>query len=185
MTDSKRVVVLIADGSEEVEAITPIDFLRRAGIEVVVAGVGSVDVTGGHAIRITADIPADDAPTDVDAVIVPGGMPGAENIAGSEAATSLIRSLFDRGKLVAAICAAPAVVLAPNGILDGKRFTCFPGYEERVTTGTFTTERVVRDGAVITSRGAGTAAEFAVEVIRFLLGDAAADEVRDRTLVKR
>lgn len=183
MADSKRVVVFIADGSEEVEAVTPIDFLRRAGIEVIVAGVSTLEVTGGHAVRITADVLAEDVPGDVDAVVVPGGMPGAANIAANEAATTLIRRAFADGKLIAAICAAPAVVLEPAGVLSGKRFTCFPGFEERVSSGTFSTDRVVRDGTVITSRGAGTACEFSVEVIRYLLGDGAATEVHDRTLV--
>jgi 4-methyl-5(b-hydroxyethyl)-thiazole monophosphate biosynthesis len=184
MAERKRAIVFLADGSEEVEAITQIDFLRRAEIEVVVAGVGALEVTGGHAIRITADALVEDVPEDVDAVVIPGGMPGASNIASSERATQLIKSVFAAGRLVAAICAAPAVVLEPNGVLSGRRFTCFPGYEEQVSSGKFSTDRVVLDGNLLTSRGAGTAAEFAVEIIRYLAGDGAADEVRDRTLVR-
>lgn len=183
MAGTKRIALFIADGSEEVEAVTPIDFLRRAGVEVLVAGVSTLEVTGGHAIRITADILAEDVPEDIDGVVVPGGMPGASNIGANEAAVAVVRKAFAGGKLVAAICAAPAVVLEPAGVLTGKRFTCFPGFEEKVTSGTFSTDRVVVDGNLITSRGAGTAAEFSVEIIRYLLGDGPADETRDRTLV--
>ena len=128
------------------------------------------------------DLRLEDLQEQPDAVIVPGGMPGAANIASSDTALALIRSAFDRGRLVAAICAAPAVVLARTGILSGRRVTCFPGYEDRLEDCTFVEDRVVVDGNLVTSRGAGTAAEFAVKVIEILVSPEAAREVHERTL---
>ena len=127
----------------------------------------------------------DELPADLDGVVIPGGMPGAANIAESDEAVSLIKKLFQEGKLIAAICAAPSVVLGEKtDILDSRNFTCFPGFESRVTGGTFREDRVVRDGNVITSRGAGTAAEFSVEIIRYLAGDNSAKEISVSTLQK-
>jgi 4-methyl-5(b-hydroxyethyl)-thiazole monophosphate biosynthesis len=109
-------------------------------------------------------------------------MPGASNVASSPEAADFIRGIFDRGGLVGAICAAPAVVLEPLGILKGKKATCFPGFEQRFKDAEFVTDRVVQEGNVITSRGPATAGEFAVRLVRYLAGDEAADELWDRTL---
>jgi len=176
------IALLLAPGFEEVEAVTPADFLRRAGLDLRLVGVGDTLVEGGHGIPIRADLRLEDLDEEPDAVIVPGGMPGAENIAASLAALSLIRKTHDRDRLVAAICAAPAVVLSQTGILAGRRVTCFPGYEDRLEDCTFVEDRVVVDGNLVTSRGAGTAAEFAVKVIEILLGRDAAEQVHERTL---
>lgn len=177
--------VFLADGCEEVEALTQVDFLRRAGIKVITAGIGKKTITGGHDIRITADTIVDELDKPFDAVIIPGGMPGAEHIAESRKAGEIIRSTYEAGKLVAAICAAPAVVLAPTGILAGKKATCYPGFEEKLSGDiTFTEDRVVVDGNIITSRGPGTAAEFAAAIIRYIEGDKAADEINRKTLQK-
>ena len=174
----KRIAVLLADGFEEVEAITPIDFLRRAEVEVVVVGVTGALVTGGHGIVVGADLRMDQATeqfvSSLDGVVVPGGTGGAENIAASEDAMELIRHCLQAGKLVAALCAAPGVVLGANGLLEGRRFTCYPGFESRVENGLFSEDRVVVDGNVVTSRGPGTAAEFALAVIQYLVGREAA-----------
>lgn len=180
----KRAALFLADGFEEVEAITQIDFLRRAGIEVITAGIGKKEITGGHDIRILTDVEVHDLDANLDAVVIPGGMPGAENVAASKQAMSLIGKMNNSGKLVAAICAAPAVVLSPAGILAGKKATCFPGFEKRFTDANFSEDRVVIDGNVITSRGPGTAGEFAVAIIRYLVGDGPAQEVFERTLQK-
>jgi len=179
-----KAVVLLADGFEEVEAVTSIDFLARAGIEVTVAGVTGMTVTGAHGLAVRADRHISRCKGPFDAVVVPGGMPGAKNIAESKGAVALIRSVKDSGGLVAAICAAPAVVLAPNGFLDGKRATCYPGYEKEFKNSSFSEERVVVDGKVVTSRGPGTAAEFAIKVIELVAGAAAAGEIRSATLQK-
>ena len=183
----KKAAVLLADGFEEVEAITPIDFLRRAEIEVDVVGVTGKTVTGGHGISVRAGVKPKELVKNVDsydAVIVPGGVGGAENIAASSETVGFIQNMMASGKLVAAICAAPALVLSPNGILQGKKATCYPGFEEKFTDAEFQAERVVVDGNLITSRGPGTAAEFAVAIIRYLEGDGKADEVHSGTLQK-
>lgn len=181
-----RVALLLAEGFEEVEAVTPVDFLRRAGIEVTTAGIGGTRIRGSHGIDLLADREAEELRADeLDGVLLPGGMPGAANLGAAPVVDRLVRSMLSAGKLVAAICAAPAKVLAPMGVLARKRATCFPGDEvdfgEDVE---FTEERVVRDGNLITSRGAGSAAEFAEEIIRYFKGDEAADEVHRRTVQK-
>jgi len=186
----KKAVVLLAEGFEEVEAITPIDYLRRAGIEVTTAAVGaSLDVRGSHGIVVRADALLTEAMAAggvnaVDAVALPGGMPGAANLAASAEVTALIRGAAEAGAWICAICASPAVVLAPLGFLDGLRFTCYPGMEDRVTGGIWSGERVVVDGRVITSRGAGTAGEFAAAIIGQLVGEAAAEKVARGVLLR-
>ena len=178
----KKVVVLLADGFEEVEAVTSIDFLRRAGCDVTIAGVTGETVTGAHEVVVAADLPVSSCKGGFDAVVVPGGMPGASNIAGSKDAVALIRTVAESGGVVAAICAAPAVVLAPNGFLDGKEATCYPGYEKAFKNVRFSESRVVVDGNTVTSRGPGTAAEFVIKLIEVLLGPAVAEDIRSQTL---
>jgi 4-methyl-5(b-hydroxyethyl)-thiazole monophosphate biosynthesis len=174
--------LLLAAGFEEVEATTPADFLRRAGVDVRLVGIGGRLIEGSHGIRLQADLPIEELAEEPDGVILPGGMPGAANIAASQAAMELVRRTHARGKLVAAICAAPAVVLEPAGVLAGRRATCFPGFEERFTTAQFSRSRVVVDGNVVTSRGPGTAAEFAIKLIELIAGREKAQEVHRRTL---
>ncbi|MDR1317666.1 MAG: DJ-1/PfpI family protein [Spirochaetales bacterium] len=181
----KKIAVLLAEGFEEVEAVTPIDFLRRAGVDVITAGISGKTVTGAHGVPFTADALVQDAPADLDGVVIPGGMPGAANIAESAAALELVKKLSASGKLVAAICAAPGVVLGPNGFLKGKRFTCYPGYEKDVSGASFSEDRVVIDGNLITSRGPGTAAEFALALIKYLAGKDAADKVHRETIQRQ
>ncbi len=177
-----KIVVLLADGFEEVEAITPIDYARRAGIDVTVAGVSGRDVLGGHGIRVSSDITLDELHGSFDAVIIPGGTGGAENISSDEASMALIRRHLYDGALVAAICAAPAVVLGRHSLLSDRRFTCYPGLEETVEVGTHSEDRVVIDGNLITSRGAGTAAEFSFAIIEYLLDVETAESVRSQIL---
>lgn len=181
-----RLAVLLAEGFEEVEAVTPIDFLRRSGIEVVIAGVASATVRGSHGIAVVADREAVDlSDEELDGILLPGGMPGAANLAASQVVERLVRAMVSSGKLVAAICAAPAKVLAPLGVLSGRRATCFPGDEVSFAQDVdFSEERVVRDGNLITSRGAGTAAEFAEEIVRYFRGEDAAQELHRRTVQK-
>jgi 4-methyl-5(b-hydroxyethyl)-thiazole monophosphate biosynthesis len=194
---SKNAIVFLAEGFEEVEAITPVDYLRRAGIAVTVAAIGeSLTVKGARGITVTANatlqdlVQAEKAGTaSWDTVIVPGGMPGAANISASKEATALISEMASDGKLVCAICASPAIVLAPLGLLSGKKCTCYPGMEKKVQTSaladtaTWTDERVVIDGKIITSRGAGTAGEFAIAVITQLLGKKEGDEIAKTVLL--
>jgi len=184
----KNAIVLLADGFEEVEAVTSIDYLRRAGIEVTVAAVsGNPLVKGARGIVVNADVALYDLinqqKTDVDALILPGGMPGAANIAASPEAGTLITQAASAGKLICAICAAPAVVLAPLGFLAGKKFTCYPGMEKTAQGGNWTDGRVAIDGNIITSRSAGTAGEFAVAIIGQLLGETEADRIAQAVLL--
>ena len=175
----KTVCVILADGCEEVEAITPIDYLRRAGAKVIVAGIGSREIIGGHGIAIVADAVLDDVDDeDYDCIVVPGGGGGSKAIAADPTAVALLKHQASKGRLIASICASPAVVLGQAcGLLAGRRFTCFPGLEGTVPEGKFEASRVVDDGNLITARAAGCAGEFAVAIIRALIGSAKADEV--------
>jgi 4-methyl-5(b-hydroxyethyl)-thiazole monophosphate biosynthesis len=179
-----KAAVLLADGFEEVEAVTPIDFLRRAEIDTIIVGVSGREVAGGHNIYLTSDVSLSELDEDLDAVIIPGGMPGAENLSKSEKVVELITKMRDQGKLIAAICASPAVVLGSHGFLKDKTYTCYPGFEKDVADGTHSNDRVVIDGSLITSRGPGTAAEFAVAIIRYLRGADAAQSIHRKTLQK-
>lgn len=181
----KRACVILADGFEEVEAMTPIDYLRRAGVEVTTAGLSGTGVTGGHGIIVQADTTLEAAAGGTfDAVVVPGGGKGSENIASSALARDFIRRHFASGKLVGAICAAPAVVLHEScGILAGRRFTGYPGTEGRVTGAVFAPDRVVADGNLVTSRSAGTAGEFAYVLVNALVGEEAADSLAEKVLL--
>ncbi len=181
----KTVLVVLADGFEEIEAITPIDVLRRAGLDVVVAGVGKREVTGAHDIAVETDLMLEQYQGAPDAVVLPGGMPGAENLNKSEALKDLLQKMKKSGKLIAAICASPAVVLAPNGILDGKKATCFPGFEDQLGPKVkFLTDRVVADGQVITSRGPGTAMEFSLQLVSHLVSAEKAEQLAQKMVVK-
>jgi 4-methyl-5(b-hydroxyethyl)-thiazole monophosphate biosynthesis len=180
-----KVAVLLAPGFEEIEAMTPIDFLRRAGIQVVVTGVGECLIEGSHGIKVQADVTIDELREDFDGVVVPGGMPGSANLAASDDVSAFIRNLHTKGKLIASICAAPAVVLGPLGILEGRKATGHPTTMDELNRYAETSEeRVVKDGSVITSRGAGTAAEFSLAVIAYLAGEQAAAQVQTATLQK-
>jgi protein deglycase len=182
----KNACVLLADGFEEVEAITPIDYLRRAKIDVKVIGVTGKIVSGSHGIKVETDSGSEALDKDYDCIIVPGGGRGADNLAASPAVTFLIQRHFAAGALVAAICAAPAVVLhGACGILKGKSFTCYPGLEAKVSGAQFSEERVVIDGNLLTSRGAGTAGEFAEAIVAQLVGQAEADELAQKVLLDR
>jgi 4-methyl-5(b-hydroxyethyl)-thiazole monophosphate biosynthesis len=181
---SKNVIVLLAEGFEEVEAITPIDYLRRAGVEVALVAIGSnLSVKGARGITVNAEASLKNFRQASDAVIIPGGMPGATNIAASKEAAALITEMAAAEKLICAICASPAVVLAPLGMLSGKRFTCYPGMEEGVQGGVWTGQPVVIDGNIITSRGAGTAGAFAIAIIGQLLSPAEGEKIARAVLL--
>ena len=177
-----RVLVPLANGFEEIEAITVIDVLRRANVEVVVAALASDMVEGAHGLRVAADRSlADVTAADFDAIVLPGGQPGSHNLRADDRVRELVQALTRAGKIVAAICAAPTVLEAA-GVLQGKRATAFPG--EELPSADYSFDRVVEDGNIITSRAAGTAMEFALTLVRRLAGHQAATEVRQRMLVK-
>ncbi|MDR2619144.1 MAG: DJ-1/PfpI family protein [Treponema sp.] len=193
---AKKALVLLADGFEEVEAVTPIDYLRRAGVEALTAAVGkSPVVKGAHGIPVTADVLLASlvkqkklSPEAWDAVVLPGGMPGAANLAASGETGAFLQAMAAAGRLVCAICASPAVVLSPLGLLSGKKFTCYPGMEEKVTAkdspgAAWKEEKVVIDGNIITSRGAGTAGAFAAAVIAKLVSEAESQKIAGSVLL--
>ena len=180
----KKILIVLADGFEEIETVTPIDVLRRAGLEVTVAGLEKKTVTGSHGIKIEADILFNDFRETPDAIVLPGG-PGAETLGKSAELRKVIEYLHKEGKWIGAICAAPAVVLGKTSILEGKKATCYPGYEKQLgAKTTFTAERVVKDGRVITSRGPGSSLEFSLELVRSVLDPKKAAEVAEKMIAK-
>ncbi len=182
---SKKVLVVLAEGFEEIEAITPIDVLRRAGLEVNIAGVGGRKITGSHGITVEADTTIDEVEELPDAIVLPGGMPGAENLSKSAALMALLERMDEEGRQIGAICAAPAVALASTGILEGRKATCFPGFESRFGQAIdFSPDRVVVDGNITTSRGPGTALEFALALAGRLAGAEVQQELSERMLLK-
>ena len=184
---TKKACILLAEGFEEVEAITPIDYLRRAGVEVTVMGVGGLEIKGSHGICVRAETrlgKEGDSPL-YDAIILPGGGLGAKRLAESEEVVNLILRHNAAGKIVAAICASPAVVLhGACHLLRGKRFTGFPGTEAQVRDGLAVAERVAIDGNLITSKSPGTAGEFAIAIASALVGGEAAAKVSESVLLR-
>jgi protein deglycase len=176
------VLVPLAEGFEEVEAVTVVDLLRRAGIEVHTASLAGARVTGSHGIAVEADISIDRAvASDYDMIVLPGGMPGAEHLKRDARIIALLRHFAGQGRYTAAICAAPGV-LAHAGLLDGRRATSFPGFlgPESAPGIVLSDAPVVVDGKVVTSRGPGTAIEFSLALIELLSGAQAADAVGSR-----
>lgn len=180
---AKKAIVILAEGFEEIEAVTTIDILRRAGIEVTVAALNDLRVRAARGTIVMADKRLEEAGSEFDACVLPGGMPGASNLAASDKVKALLNKMVKEKKLIAAICAAPAVVLAPLGILKNKSATCFPGMEKDLGEGVqFKKDGVVVDGNVITSRGPGTALAFSLAIVEKLSGKENADRIRKDTL---
>lgn len=172
----RSALVILAPGFEELEAVTVVDILRRSGIRVTLAGTESGLIEGAHGIRIQVETTVDQAPDDDDAVILPGGMPGSANLDCPEV-RELVKTYWEDGKIVGAICAAPAVALGPMGILSGHQVTCFPGFEDKLPKDAeFVQDDVVVDGNLITSRGPGTAAQFALTIVEKMVGARIADK---------
>jgi 4-methyl-5(b-hydroxyethyl)-thiazole monophosphate biosynthesis len=182
----KKVLILLADGFEEIEAITTVDILRRADLEVTTAGVGKPNVTGAHGLEVKSDSEIGSCKDVPDAIVLPGGMPGVNNLAASKDVNDLIKKAHEGGKIIAAICAAPSYVLAPTGVIDGKEVTCYPGCEDLLKgKAKFVDKKVVVDGNIITSKGPGTASDFALKIVETLMGESAKEEVRNRTLYEK
>lgn len=174
----KKIGVFLAEGCEEIEALTVVDIARRAGLEVAMISVsGEKQVKGAHDITFLTDIPAEYMDYDMlDGIVLPGGMPGTLNLGANETVLRVIREFADQGKLVAAICAAPSV-LGEAHLLEGKKATCYPGFEGQLLGATAMEEDVVIDGNIITSRGMGTAIPFALEIVKYFTDDAQAEEL--------
>ncbi len=173
------VYVFLADGFEETEALAPVDILRRCGIETATVGVGGIEITGSHQITVKADIAESDISTDnMDAVILPGGMPGTLNLEKSPVVRASIKYCAENDLPVCAICAAPSV-LGHMGILKGKKAVCFPGFEQELEGAqVISDELVVTDGKIITAKGAGAAIEFGLAAAALLAGREKSDSTK-------
>lgn len=195
----QKVFVLLAEGFEEIEALTPVDYLRRSGISTILVAVGGkhassggLTVTGAHGITVLADLAFNSLKTFVplpDAVYIPGGMPGAKNLSENADISGFISAVYHAGHIIAAICASPAVVLAKTGILKGKKFTCYGHMEDEIprwagsrwrelTDGSQKIDKsVVCDGSLLTGRAPGAAEELSLALIQALCGNEKALEV--------
>lgn len=172
------VYVLLADGFEEVEAIEPIDILKRGGVEVTTVGVTGKVVTGAHGIPITADIEIQDIqPEDMELLMLPGGA-GHELLDASNEVHALINYAVANNLYISAICAAPSI-LGKKQILDGKNAVCFPGYEKYLYGAVISDEKAVTDGKIITAKGAGAAAEFGFSMLTVLKNRETADKIKE------
>lgn len=180
-----KVLVPIANGSEEMEAIIVIDVLRRAGASVFVASVeGSLQIEASRKVKIVADMAIQDVQNqEFDLVVIPGGMPGAERLRDSNELTAILEEQSQKRRLTAAICAAPAVVLQSHGLLEGKKATSHPAFSSQLADQTAVEARVVMDGWLTTSRGPGTAMEFALALVERLYGVEKAAELAGNMVV--
>jgi len=180
MTDlpKRKVLVPIADGTEEIEAVCIIDVLRRAGADVTVASVGNLQITASRGVKLVADCKiADCRDDDFDLIALPGGIPGAEHLRDSQPLVQLLRRHQAHGGWYGAICAAPAVVLSHHGLLGGRKVTGHPSFVAQLSDGIPMAERVVVDGNCVTSQGPGTALEFALTLVALLYDQAKATAV--------
>lgn len=173
-----KAYIFLADGFEEIEGLTVVDILRRAGIQIqMVSIMGRTAITGSHGIQVEADLLFEDGDLkDADLYVLPGGMPGTRHLGAHEGLGCLLKEAAEAGKKVAAICAAPSV-LGGLGILEGKRAVCYPGFEEKLTGAKVSMDPVMVSENVITSRGMGTAIPFALKLTAELLGQETADKL--------
>ena len=180
---SKKTVILLATGFEEIEAVTVIDVLRRAGINIICAGLDSVSVTGSHGITVAAEKKVSDLKPDFDAVVIPGGMPGAMHLHNSSEVNDFLKNMSSKGALIAGICAAPSVVMSPLGLLENKNATCYPGDQIDFGKSTkYANKAVVVDGNIITSQGPGTSMEFAFAIVEKLIGRETVKKIKKQSL---
>ncbi len=175
------VYLFLAEGFEEIEALCPLDLLRRAGVKVMTVGVGAKVVRGSHHIETIADITTFEADrllekNPIDMVILPGGMPGTLNLQKDPTVNLFLDRAVSEGKPIAAICAAP-LILGERGLLNGRRATCFPGFEDKLAGAEVTGEKVVMDGPFITGKGMGAAFDFGLALVQTLVSREKADEL--------
>ena len=166
------IYVFLANGFEEIEALAPVDFLLRAGVNVKTVGVSGKFCRGAHGINVEADILLEDVVLDenVQGIILPGGMPGAENLNNSEDVQKAIDYCAENGKIIGAICAAP-FILGRKGLLNGKNATCFPGFEDELEGASLVESGVIIDGNIVTAKGAGVAWEFGAAICSIITGE--------------
>ncbi len=173
------VYVFLADGFEIIEALAPVDMLRRAKIDVKTVGVTGEIVKSSCGVEVTTDMTIDDFDFyDLQAIVLPGGMPGTLNLENCDAVQSAIDNAVNTDSLICAICAAPSI-LGHKNLLNGKKAICFPGFEDSLSGAELTDEYVVRDGNFITARGAGVCIEFGLEIVKAVKGEEEANRVKE------
>ena len=183
------ILVFLADGFEEIEALTPVDILRRAGYDTKTVSVGKGRdkvVNGAHGIPVCADLTMKEAKkicAEPEMIVLPGGMPGAKNLDSDSEVDAYVKEAYDRGGYIGAICAAP-MILGKRGMLDGKCATCFTGFEKELVGAVVTGGRVEIDGNIVTACGMGAACEFALALIKVMKGESAAEDMRLAILAK-
>lgn len=169
--------MFLADGFEETEALVTLDMMRRAGIDVSTVGVGASVVCGAHGIKVVADISEDEVNAQsCDGIVLPGGMPGTENLYSSETVNKITDYCFNTEKLICSICAAP-IIPGRKGLLKGREAVCFPGFEEELIGAKVKNVPCVKSGNIITAKGAGCVFEFSYEIIAAVKGKETAEEV--------
>ena len=175
-----KVYAFLAEGLEEVECLAVVDVLRRSGVEVTLVSVGETkEIGGSHGIRLTADALFEETnPDQADILFLPGGMPGTKNLQAHQGLAEAIRKAAKQGRRIAAICAAPSI-LGTMGLLKGRTATCYPGFEDMLEGASYTSQGVITDGNITTSRGLGYALALGLELIRLLQGPQQAERIRE------
>ncbi len=183
---AKHVLAVLAEGFEEIEAVTPIDVLRRLDVDVTVASLDGPVVRGARGIAVQADATLGEVAERVfDLIILPGGMPGAANLAASDLLADMLKKQHSEGRMIAAICAAPAVVLHPLGLLDDEKVACYPAFQRRLDEANRTDERLCVGEKLITAAGPGVAMDFALALAERLKGGEKAEELAKAMLAER
>ena len=178
------IAILLANGFEEIEALTPADMLRRAGKDVRLVGMNGKTALGSHGISVGCDaLPEELDLHSIELVIFPGGMPGAKNLDIHPFTDTVIEAVTKNGGRIAAICAAP-MILGKRGLLNGKRATCYPGFEGELTGASVSELSVVSDGNITTAKGMGVALEFSLELVSLILGKNKAEEIKKSIMMK-
>lgn len=179
-----KVIVFLAEGFEEVEALTVVDYLRRVNIEVDMISIsGEKKVKGAHDIEVVGDKLVEDINIDEYlGAVMPGGLPGATNLSEDSRVIGIVKSFHKEEKLLAAICAGP-IVFQKAGVLEGTDFTCYPGYEDNISSGNYIEKNTVRDKNIITGKGPAFAVNFALEIVDYLLGEEKKDELKKEILL--
>jgi 4-methyl-5(b-hydroxyethyl)-thiazole monophosphate biosynthesis len=174
------IYIFFAQGFEEIEGLATVDVLRRAKLQVSIVGVGSKTITGSHGITVICDFDTDEVEPnqDIDAVILPGGMPGTTNLEKSQKVQEFIDYTYSKNKLICAICAAP-IILGHKGILKGREAICFPGYEDDLLGARISKKFICKDDKIITAKGMGVSIEFGLEIAKYFVGETSAMKLRE------
>lgn len=179
----KKTAVLLAEGFEEIEALTVVDIMRRGNVECDMVSIKDLEVTGAHGIKVTSNKVLSEDINEYDMIVFPGGMPGATNLKGDKKVIETVKKFNNEGKLIAAICAAP-IVLAEAGVIENRNITSYPGFEEELKGCNYKEETVVVDKNIITSRGPATAMEFSYKLLE-VLGNETYNDLKKGMLYNR